>query len=116
MSTLVAQTISNGTVSTSTANVVSGCLKAWVNFDASGNRRISYNVSSVTVNSTGDYWVNFTTAMSSVNYCANYSVNIGSTEFFPFTITYETTRIRVRTIAENSIAGNASINCVSVVQ
>lgn len=70
MSTLVAQTISNGTVSTSTANVINGA-KVWVNFNGTtspGTIRASYNVSSVTKNGTGDYTVNFTTAFTDANY------------------------------------------------
>lgn len=74
MSTLVAQTISNGTVSTSSANVIQGSAKAWVNFDGTlvspGSGRANYNVSSVTKNSTGNYTVNFTTAFADANYSA----------------------------------------------
>jgi hypothetical protein len=46
--------------------------KAWVNFNGVGTVaiRASYNVSSITDNGTGDYTVNFTTAMPDVNYCA----------------------------------------------
>ena len=70
MSTLVAQTISNGTVSTSSANVIQGSAKAWVNFNgiSGASIRSSYNVSSVTFNSTGLYTINFTNAMPNANY------------------------------------------------
>ena len=46
--------------------------KAWVNFDGTGTIAIndSYNVSSLTDDATGKYDVNFSTAMSSVNYVA----------------------------------------------
>jgi hypothetical protein len=69
MSTLVAQTISNGTISTSTANVINGA-KAWVNFNGTGTVaiRASYNVSSITDNGTGQYQVNFTNAFANANY------------------------------------------------
>jgi hypothetical protein len=72
MSTLVAQTISNGTVSTSSANVIQGSAKAWVNYKgtATVSIRASYNVSSVTVNGTGDYTINFTNALTDANYAA----------------------------------------------
>jgi hypothetical protein len=71
MSTLVAQTISNGTVSTSSENVIQGSAKAWVNFNGTGTVAInaSYNVSSITDNGTGDYTVNFTNALADANYC-----------------------------------------------
>jgi len=70
MSTLVAQTISNGSVSTSSANVIQGSAKAWVNFNGTGTVaiRASYNVSSVTDNGTGDYTINFTNAFADTNY------------------------------------------------
>ena len=43
--------------------------RAWVNFNGSnGSIRASGNVSSVTRNSTGNYTVNFTTAMPDANY------------------------------------------------
>ena len=71
MSTLVAQTISNGTISTSSANVIQGSAKAWVNFNGTGTVaiRASYNVSSITDNGTGDYTINFTNALPDANYC-----------------------------------------------
>lgn len=45
--------------------------RAWVNFNGSGTVaiRASFNVSSITDNGTGDYTVNFTTAMPDANYC-----------------------------------------------
>jgi|21_taG_2_1085346.scaffolds.fasta_scaffold14562_2 hypothetical protein len=45
--------------------------KVWVNFNGTGTIAIrdSYNVSSVSDNGTGDYTVNFSTAMSDTNYC-----------------------------------------------
>jgi hypothetical protein len=48
-----------------------GC-RAWVNFNGTGTVaiRASGNVSSITDNSTGNYTVNFTTAMPDVNFCA----------------------------------------------
>ena len=44
--------------------------KAWVNFDGTSTVaiRASYNVSSITDNGTGDYTVNFTTALPDANY------------------------------------------------
>ena len=46
--------------------------RAWVNFNGTGTVaiRASFNVSSITDNGTGDYTVNFTTAMPDVNYSA----------------------------------------------
>jgi hypothetical protein len=52
----------------------SGLAKAWVNFNGTGAVaiRASYNVSSITDNGTGDYTVNFTTAMADANYVASF--------------------------------------------
>jgi len=54
--------------------------RAWVNFNGTGTVaiRASGNVSSITDNSTGEYTVNFTTAMSDANYSVSMSV-MGST-------------------------------------
>ena len=69
MSTLVAQTISNGSVSTSSANVIQGSAKAWVNYNGATQAiRGSYNVSSVTYTSAGVYTINFTNALANANY------------------------------------------------
>lgn len=48
-----------------------GC-RAWVNFNGTGVVAIrgSGNVTSITDNGTGDYTINFTTAMPDANYCA----------------------------------------------
>jgi hypothetical protein len=53
-----------------------GC-RAWVNFNGTGTVaiRASGNVSSITDNGTGDYTVNFTTAMPDANYNVCGSVN-----------------------------------------
>jgi hypothetical protein len=83
MSTLVAQTISNGTVSTSSANVIQGSARAWVNFgyiSSAITTRKSYNVSSVTRTAAGQYAVNFTNAMVDANYAtitSSSSINNG---------------------------------------
>ncbi len=59
---------SDGTNWTSAANPE--YLKAWVNYKgtATVSIRASYNVSSVTVNSTGDYTVTMTNALADANY------------------------------------------------
>jgi hypothetical protein len=51
--------------------------RAWVNFNGTGTVAIrgSFNVSSITDNGTGDYTVNFTTAMPNANYCFSLSAN-----------------------------------------
>jgi hypothetical protein len=72
MSTLRLTTISNqgGTASVPSDTVINGSAKAWVNFNGTGTVaiRASFNVSSITDNGTGDYTVNFTTALADANY------------------------------------------------
>ena len=68
---------SNGIVFPDATSMQTGqqAVKAWVNFNGTGTVaiRAGYNVSSISDNGTGDYTVNFTTAMSD----ANYSVPLG---------------------------------------
>ena len=58
--------------------------RAWVNFNGTGTVaiRASGNVSSITDNGTGDYTVNFTTAMSDANYSIGGYVQQGSVNAF----------------------------------
>ena len=65
----VLQTNGSGVLSFSSP---SSDLKAWVNFNGTGTVAIrsSFNVSSITDNGTGNYTVNFTTALADGNYCA----------------------------------------------
>ena len=48
-----------------------GIAIAWVNFNGTGTVAIrdSYNVSSITDNGTGDYTINFASALTNTNYC-----------------------------------------------
>jgi hypothetical protein len=68
---LTISTLNNDTGVLATQNGMTGIAKAWVNFDGTGTVAIrdSFNVSSITDNGTGDYTVNFTTAMPNANYC-----------------------------------------------
>jgi hypothetical protein len=69
-------TLNNDTGVLATQNGMTGVPKAWVNYNGVAQTiRASFNVSSVTYNSTGDYTVNFTVAMPD----ANYSFNLNGT-------------------------------------
>jgi len=67
---LTISTLNNDTGVLATQNGMTGIAKAWVNFDGTGTPAIrgSFNVSSITDNGTGDYTVNFTTALPNANY------------------------------------------------
>lgn len=74
MSTLKVDTIQNvaGGSASTPLQLEQGRAKAWVNFNGTGTVAIrdSYNVSSITDNSTGDYTINFTTAFLNANYAS----------------------------------------------
>jgi hypothetical protein len=81
------------------AAVAYGC-RAWVNFNGTGTVAIrgSGNVTSITDNGTGDYTVNFTTAMPDANYATNLtigSVTGGSSDVIPLLGTLSNTSVRV---------------------
>lgn len=69
---LTISTLNNDTGVLATQNGMTGIAKAWVNFNGQGTVAIrgSFNVSSITDNGTGDYTINFTTAMPNSNYAA----------------------------------------------
>jgi hypothetical protein len=88
--TLSCDTIQNGAGATvPTTTVISGSAKAWVNFNGqSGSVAIrgSFNVSSITYNTTGDYTVNFINALADANYSvsgmAAYTNTVSDTPFY----------------------------------
>jgi hypothetical protein len=82
--TLTATTIQNDTSSPPTFrnnSVEIGTLcRAWVNFNGQGTVaiRASFNVSSITDNGTGNYTINFTTALPDSNFAANITCDGGN--------------------------------------
>ena len=93
-------------------------IRAWVSFTgdtAPATVRGSGNVTSVTRNGTGNYTVNFTTAMSDANYSAVGSgtgtgVNSGRACFFAIQTagTYSTTAVQVRIFRDDAGTGLAA--------
>jgi hypothetical protein len=85
-------------------------IKAWVNFNGTnGAIRASQNVTSVIRHGTGEYTINFTTAMKDANYAvvgsARRSASDTNIDFaFPLGGTYSTTAVRVRTQATTNFA------------
>jgi hypothetical protein len=78
--TITISTLSDGTNSTSATNPILGSSKAWANFaGATGTINGSFNVSSVTRNSTGNYTVAFTAALPNTNYAVATSCYCGDT-------------------------------------
>ena len=60
------------TSGTESDNVAKRTAKAWVNFNGTGTPAIrdDFNVSSLTDHGSGDYTINFSTALASADYCA----------------------------------------------
>ena len=86
MSTIIATTLSNGSVSVPTATVVNGSAKAWVNFNGTGTiaARDSFNVASLTDNGTGNYTVTFSNAFGAADYASVASGNNALSLQYPF--------------------------------
>jgi hypothetical protein len=81
---LTVDTLRAGSGVLATQNGMTGIAKAWVQFvGSSATINGSFNVSSITRNSTGDYTVNFTTAMPNANYAVagGASINTGVVGF-----------------------------------
>lgn len=67
--TLTISTLSDGTNSTSATNPVRGSARAWAQFNGlTGATNGSFNISSVTRTSAGQYTVNMTNALANANY------------------------------------------------
>lgn len=85
MSTLTVGTIQSNTtlppvVENSAGTEIGTFCRAWVNFNGTGTVaiRAAFNVSSITDNGTGDYTVNFGTAMADANYSTNINASNSS--------------------------------------
>jgi hypothetical protein len=95
-----------------------GC-RAWVNFNGTGTPaiRASGNVSSITDNGTGDYTVNFTTAMPDANYSAvanasdTPTLNRWATLYQGFILAGS---VRLVVAGSNSTPADVTTACVSV--
>jgi hypothetical protein len=84
---VVVSTLNNDTGVLATQNGMTGIPKAWCQFTAGGGNTAgvingSFNISSITVNSTGNFTANFTTALADINYSVvgSASTNTSSTQ------------------------------------
>jgi len=121
---LTISTLSDGTNSTSSTNCIQGSAKAWVSLTGStGAIRSSYNVSSITRTTTGQFTVAFTNAMTDANYsvvgACSYATGAGSVFFAPCTsgttaVAPTTSSFVFSTSAYNSSTYDAAYTNVSV--
>lgn len=121
MSTLNLATIQSNTalpptIQNSSAVEIGTFCRAWVNFNGTGTVaiRASFNVTSITDNSTGDYTVNFTTALTDTNYAVvgvsssagTSATNAWFSVYTPSNNSYSTkTTSAVRMITQNLAGG-----------
>jgi hypothetical protein len=113
-------TLGSSVLATPSGSAPSYTCRAWVNFDGTtspGTIRASGNVSSVTRNGTGDYTVNFTTAMPDADYAAvqggsrlGSRGNNSQEEFVNFTAS----SVGYLTSNNSGNATNYLINCISI--
>ena len=108
---VVVSTLNNDTGVLATQNGMTGIPKAWVNFEGSAATiRGSFNVSSITRNSTGYYTVNFTTAMANTNYAVSGGVSPPYTARYTIGLQLFTVPATIVEIAPTT----SSFNCLAV--
>jgi hypothetical protein len=112
----------NSEVGTDYTTLYKGYLcRAWVNFNGTGTVaiRASGNVSSITDNNTGDYTVNFTTAMPDADYAVNATCTQidGGTSTLSIGIrddTFAPTTSGVRMLSQRSNGANEDVSTAGV--
>ena len=87
--------------------------KAWANLNGNGTVSIreSYNVSSITDNGTGDYTMNYSTAVSSTSYSVSFT---GSWFYNQKIHTLATGSVRILTANDSSVTADEAVICVQV--
>jgi hypothetical protein len=111
--TSISSAAANTAVIMNDSGTNSNTVRAWVNFNGTGTVaiRASFNVSSITDNGTGDYTVNFTTAMPDANYAivsSGTSENNSSVVVRNFTTAQTTTAARITAFWPNIALGDSS--------
>ena len=110
-------------LATASGSAPSYSARAWVNFNGTGTVaiRASGNVSSITDNGTGDYSVNFTTAMLDANYTAvtgggidNYGTSFANPRQGPTTSNISTSVCRIACGLDNASVADWAYVAISV--
>ena len=104
---LTISTLNDDTGVLATQNGMTGIAKAWVNFNGTGTVAIrdSFNVSSITDNGTGNYTVNFITAMPNANYSFSMAAGTISGNYLfatPYGNNPTTTQLQLHTVNPSS--------------
>ena len=109
-------------LSTASGSAPSYSARAWVNFNGTGTVaiRASGNVSSITDNNTGDFTVNFTTAMPDADYSTvgtvDWTDNNSAQFFIRSNVTPTVNGIQVATIRGLSTVYDPTICCVTILR
>jgi hypothetical protein len=99
---LTIDTLKAGSGVLATQNGMTGIAKAWVNFN--GNTaaiRSSFNIASITKNSTGNYTISFSTAMPNANYCPvvggdfNQGATLDNGMYLPTNFNFSTSSLQI---------------------
>jgi hypothetical protein len=94
--------------------------RAWVNFNGTGTVAIrsSFNVSSITDNGTGDYTVNFTTAMVDGNYSAiatsEWTSGVTNVTVVTTSTLNSTSGARIKILNFSSVSNDSPVVCISI--
>ena len=95
--------------------VAYGC-RAWVNFNGTGTVaiRASGNVSSITDNGTGNYTVNFTTAMSDSNYTVSGLMlpSVSNAGSDTFAVSFNTTSVSLNHYEAGTLRDSVVVSCI----
>ena len=116
MSTRRLTTISNqtGSASVPSDTVINGSAKAWVNFNGTGTVaiRASFNVSSITDNGTGNYFLNFTNPMQDTSFVTAGSFNwVSNGNGLYVEAPSSTALVKIQTLQGNSVT---DFSCITV--
>ena len=122
---ITVSTINDSSGVLATQNGMTGIAKAWVNYNA-GTQTInaSFNISSVTYGSVGNYTLNFTTAMPSANYAwsggsglnnANQNQYVTLPRNVALTTSKTTTTLQVQCVYANLSTVNVDSDNLSVI-
>ncbi len=117
--TLTTPTINSAQVATVSGTAPLYMARAWVNFNGTGTVaiRASGNVTSITDNGTGDYTVNFTTAMPDANYAGVQASGDGTAngrQAFGYQAAPTTTTYRIATSTFSGANFDASYIAVAI--
>jgi hypothetical protein len=101
---ITVSTINDSSGVLATQNGMTGIAKAWVLFNGTaGTITNAFNVSSITKNSTGNWTISFTTAMSNANYAVSACCDTWTTSNVPTVVntlqggTYTTSSLQIIT-------------------